>query len=115
VFDDFDSSFAPVSSAGTRAATSNAGGAGFSFDDAFDPTPRSAASAAPAVPPRRSDTGTSLSAPAVDTTPSPALPDDAGQVKQLTSMGFARHQVIAALEKSNYRTDRALERLLAGK
>jgi epidermal growth factor receptor substrate 15 len=42
-----------------------------------------------------------------------ALPDDAGPVKQLCGMGFTRQAVINALEKSNYRTEKALERLLA--
>lgn len=42
-----------------------------------------------------------------------ALPDDAAQVKQLCGMGFTREKVIQALEKSNYRTEKALERLLA--
>ncbi|SNX86642.1 related to EDE1 protein involved in endocytosis [Melanopsichium pennsylvanicum] len=41
------------------------------------------------------------------------LPDDAGPVKQLCGMGFSRKNVIQALEKSNYRTEKALERLLA--
>jgi epidermal growth factor receptor substrate 15 len=44
---------------------------------------------------------------------SPALADDAPPVRQLAGMGFPRHKVIAALEKSNYRVERALERLLA--
>lgn len=44
---------------------------------------------------------------------SPALADDAPPVRQLAGMGFPRHKVIAALEKSNYRVEKALERLLA--
>ncbi|KAJ1021640.1 hypothetical protein NDA16_003776 [Ustilago loliicola] len=67
----------------------------------------------PAVPPRsgaRAGTGSALEQ-APDFTG--ALPDDAGQAKQLCGMGFTRQKVIEALEKSNYRTEKALERLLA--
>lgn len=67
----------------------------------------------PAVPPRSgARTGT---ASAIDEAPdfTGALPDDAGPVKQLCGMGFTRQKVIEALEKSNYRTEKALERLLA--
>lgn len=43
----------------------------------------------------------------------PPLPGDSGPVRQLCHMGFSRTQVIKALERSNYRTERALERLLS--
>lgn len=38
---------------------------------------------------------------------------DIGPVRQLCQMGFSRTQAVQALERSNYRTERALERLLA--
>ncbi|KDN38714.1 hypothetical protein K437DRAFT_276213 [Tilletiaria anomala UBC 951] len=109
-FADFDSAFPSAPTVANASSGSLA--PAFSFDDAFEPEGQQmgASTGAPAVPPRKAD------APAArNSTHSSALPDDAGPVKQLTAMGFARHQVITALEKSNYRTDRALERLLAGK
>ncbi|WFD06563.1 hypothetical protein MVES1_001914 [Malassezia vespertilionis] len=45
--------------------------------------------------------------------PTPPLPGDLGPVRQLCQMGFSRSQVIRALERANYRTERALERLLS--
>lgn len=45
--------------------------------------------------------------------PTPPVPGDIGPVRQLCQMGFSRSQVVKALERSNYRTERALERLLA--
>lgn len=68
----------------------------------------------PSVP-SRSNAGTGTGSAALEQAPdfTGALPDDAGQVKQLCGMGFTRQKVIEALEKSNYRTEKALERLLA--
>ena len=66
------------------------------FDDHFSPTK-------PLSPPQ----------PANDRAPSPAMPGDIGPVRQLCQMGFSRSSVVKALERSNYRTERALERLLA--
>lgn len=71
----------------------------------------SSSSSAPAVPPRSSTRVTTALEEGEDYTG--ALPDDAGPVKQLCGMGFTRNNVIQALEKSNYRTEKALERLLA--
>ena len=45
--------------------------------------------------------------------PTPPVPGDIGPVRQLCQMGFSRSQVVKALERSNYRTERALERLLS--
>ena len=45
--------------------------------------------------------------------PTPPGPGDIGPVRQLCQMGFSRSQVVKALERSNYRTERALERLLS--
>ncbi|WFD01543.1 hypothetical protein MOBT1_000211 [Malassezia obtusa] len=45
--------------------------------------------------------------------PSPSLPDDVGPVRQLCQMGFSRSQVVRALERCGYRTERALEHLLS--
>ncbi|KAJ9475532.1 EH domain-containing and endocytosis protein 1 [Pseudozyma hubeiensis] len=148
-----------------RGTASNAT-SGFSFEDAFDPTPTGGASntAAPAsintasaastsTPTGGVTSPSSVSSPVVPTgtyapPPGPppgfnapptlpsrsstrttgaaggtaiaeaedytgALPDDAAPVKQLCGMGFTREKVIQALEKSNYRTEKALERLLA--
>ncbi|PWN27958.1 hypothetical protein BDZ90DRAFT_226762 [Jaminaea rosea] len=61
----------------------------------------------PGVAPKSSSGGTGGSEPTA------ALPDDAPAVRQLAGMGFPRNKVIAALEKSNYRVEKALERLLA--
>lgn len=138
-FDGFDSTFenAFEPSASQQSATGQKGpqnnfpagqtssntGSGFSFDDAFVPaeaistgrTPPQQTTdlpfnnAAPTLPAR---SGTAnVSSPSKQS--AGALPDDAGPVKQLCSMGFTRNDVIKALEKSNYRTDKALERLLA--
>ncbi|CDS01057.1 related to EDE1 protein involved in endocytosis [Sporisorium scitamineum] len=77
------------------------------------PGPPPGFNAPPAVPSRsatRSGAGNAIGE-AEDYTG--ALPDDAGPVKQLCGMGFTRAKVIQALEKSNYRTEKALERLLA--
>lgn len=74
------------------------------------PGPPPGFTAPPAVP-SRSQTRSSAVEEAEDYTG--ALPDDAGPVKQLCGMGFTRAKVIQALEKSNYRTEKALERLLA--
>ena len=76
------------------------------------PGPPPGFNAPPALPSRSSTTRPSnATAEAEDYTG--ALPDDAGPVKQLCGMGFTREKVIQALEKSNYRTEKALERLLA--
>ncbi|CAO1632987.1 unnamed protein product [Parajaminaea phylloscopi] len=113
---------AQPASAGAPAAASatNSGpNSGFSsFEDAFAPsndghaagtesTSMPPAAAPPVLPARGGARGTSTD------TESPALPDDAAPVRQLAGMGFARHKVIAALEKSNYRVEKALERLLS--
>ena len=45
--------------------------------------------------------------------PAPALPDDVGTVRKLCQMGFSRTQVVRALERCGYRTERALEHLLS--
>lgn len=127
----------------TTAASQAAGGANnsssggnnsessaFSFEDAFappanvslsDPATAGTASAvaAPSLPARGGATSLTPSAAgggadsSAQRAASPALADDAGPVRQLAAMGFPRHKVIAALEKSNYRTEKALERLLA--
>ncbi|KAK0544551.1 hypothetical protein OC846_005300 [Tilletia horrida] len=116
---------------------------GFSFEDAFEPagdsvfgnpgstvpvspSPATATTVTPvppSLPPRNSSsfgpsTGSTLTAPSTggageEPLPSPALPDDAAPVQQLCQMGFPRGKVIAALEKSNYRVEKALQRLLA--
>lgn len=142
-FDGFDSAFdasafepaggGAVSSASVPAGQatnpSSGAGSGFSFDDAFVPaemistgtsSPTGAGDYRPTLPPRRetrpSDTTTATAAshaPASTGEPSSALADDAGPVKQLCQMGFTRPDVIKALERSNYRTEKALERLLA--
>ncbi|MCO5553555.1 hypothetical protein L7F22_007078 [Adiantum nelumboides] len=122
-FDGFDGAFAPPAASSQPpqppprqqpqqhpSATASQGSA-FSFEDAFAPasTPPSltmpgGASAAPVA---------SNNASAATKATTPALADDAGPVKQLCGMGFSRESVIKALEKSNYRTEKALERLLA--
>lgn len=66
------------------------------FDDNFSPNK-------PLSPPQ----------PAQARAPTPSLPGDIGPVRQLCQMGFSRSQVVKALERSNYRTERALERLLS--
>ncbi|KAK0535723.1 hypothetical protein OC834_001411 [Tilletia horrida] len=112
---------------------------GFSFEDAFEPVGDSVSSVPPPLPPasnRPATTTTVVSNPApalppradsstlapptvpggdggAEPVPSPALPDDAPPVQQLCAMGFPRQKVIAALEKSNYRVEKALQRLLA--
>ncbi len=116
---------------------------GFSFEDAFDPTSTTPSAINTNVPATStSGAVTSPTAPAGTYAPPPgpppgfngppppvparsstaiaeaedytgALPDDAAPVKQLCGMGFTREKVIQALEKSNYRTEKALERLLA--
>jgi epidermal growth factor receptor substrate 15 len=125
----FDDAFAGDASNKNVTTTNAAAGdsntnSGFSFEDAFIPAeaistgrtppqsnspfsggfqqPAAPATAIPATPPRPTAAESGK-----------ALPDDAGPVKQLCSMGFSRSDVIKALEKSNYRTDKALERLLA--
>ena len=45
--------------------------------------------------------------------PTPPGPGAIGPVRQRCQMGFSRSQVVKALERSNYRTERALERLLS--
>ncbi|MCO5562921.1 hypothetical protein L7F22_016557 [Adiantum nelumboides] len=116
--------FNPQNAAPAGQTTSNTG-SGFSFDDAFVPAeaistgrtppqqstdlPSAITNAAPTLPAR---SGSTTNAPGSKESAG-ALPDDAGPVKQLCSMGFTRPDVIKALEKSNYRTDKALERLLA--
>lgn len=42
----------------------------------------------------------------------PAVEDDAAAVKQLCGMGFSRSQAVAALEKSGYDLQKALNSLL---
>ncbi|WFD43188.1 hypothetical protein MPSI1_001843 [Malassezia psittaci] len=74
------------------------------------PSNTSSLPGAPPYPPasgRRSSTASGARAP------SPALPDDVGPVRQLCQMGFARSQVVRALERCGYRTERALEHLLS--
>ncbi|WFD25885.1 hypothetical protein MNAN1_000853 [Malassezia nana] len=68
------------------------------FDDQFEP---------------RSSGARSGTASGVERPPSPPLPGDIGPVRQLCQMGFSRSAVVQALERSHYRTERALERLLA--
>ncbi|PWY99364.1 hypothetical protein BCV70DRAFT_206986 [Testicularia cyperi] len=72
---------------------------------------------APAVPPRNaartSNPGATTAALETADDYTGALPDDAGPVKQLCGMGFTRANVINALERSNYNTEKALEKLLA--
>lgn len=137
-FDGFDSAFGPAfeshPQAGVSSARANNTSEGaFSFDDAFVPPeaistglesksastglPPSSAGPAPALP-SRAGTGIAAVAAPSATSPTPstgagALPDDAAPVRQLCAMGFSRADVIKSLEKSNYRTDKALERLLA--
>ncbi|TKY88183.1 hypothetical protein EX895_002893 [Sporisorium graminicola] len=77
------------------------------------PGPPPGFNAPPAVPPRSGTGGGGSSAIGEAQDYTGALPDDAGPVKQLCGMGFTRENVIQALEKSNYRTEKALERLLA--
>ncbi|CAO1624778.1 unnamed protein product [Sympodiomycopsis kandeliae] len=115
----------------TSSGGNNSESSAFSFEDAFAPpanvslndpfgttTSATPATAAPPSLPSRSAAAPSqsLTTPTTDTgrSTSPALADDAGPVRQLASMGFARHEVIKALEKSNYNVSKALERLLAG-
>lgn len=108
--------------AASAGQTSSKTGSGFSFEDAF--VPAEAISTGLTPPQQSTDLPSAItnavpppSLPARNAAPSKdsasALPDDAGPVKQLCSMGFTRPDVIKALEKSNYRTDKALERLLA--
>ncbi|WFD22700.1 hypothetical protein MEQU1_001375 [Malassezia equina] len=68
------------------------------FDDQFDPRSRGPGA-----------TG----AASTERPPSPPLPGDIGPVRQLCQMGFSRSAVVRALERSHYRTERALERLLS--
>lgn len=68
------------------------------FDDQFEP---------------RSSGARSSTASGAERPPSPPLPGDIGPVRQLCQMGFSRSAVVQALERSHYRTERALERLLA--
>lgn len=121
-FDDFESSFnssLSPSTAGVEVSKSQAApalplnrsgtGSGLKFDDVFgEPTPPAATTPAPATraPP-------SLPSRGATATSNGALADDAAPVRQLCAMGFSRSDVIKALERSNYRTDKALERLLA--
>lgn len=122
------SSTATSGAGSNQAATSSDPNSAFSsFEDAFAPSDAAdnATAAAPttaAPPPALPDRsgggggGANLAPPPASSTPSaasPALPDDAAPVRQLAGMGFPRHKVIAALEKSNYRVEKALERLLA--
>ncbi|PWN37671.1 uncharacterized protein FA14DRAFT_159612 [Meira miltonrushii] len=134
-FDGFDSTFENAFETGgtgqkalNAQSTAPAGqtnsntGSGFSFDDAF--VPAEAISTGQTPPQQSTDLPSAITSaappptlPARNAAPpkdsAGALPDDAGPVKQLCSMGFTRPDVIKALEKSNYRTDKALERLLA--
>ncbi|WFD31031.1 hypothetical protein MSPP1_002060 [Malassezia sp. CBS 17886] len=107
----------------------------YAFDDAFDPTgssgglkpggvapsprqtPADGARAATAASPAPG-VGTAAAAggapPAGNSrAATPPVPGDAGPVRQLCQMGFSRSQVIRALERCNYRTERALEHLLS--
>lgn len=68
------------------------------FDDQFDPS---------------SDATGRTGAAGPERAPSPPIPGDIGPVRQLCQMGFSRSAVVRALERSNYRTERALERLLS--
>lgn len=120
-FDDFDSAFNPDGATSNAAApaagptsSNSTSGSGFSFEDAFDPSQASApaAGAPPSLPARGVEAAPSQSATTAPQSDN-ALPDDAQQVKQLCGMGFTRSKVIKALEKSNYRTEKALEKLLA--
>ncbi|ETS65211.1 hypothetical protein PaG_00278 [Moesziomyces aphidis] len=117
----FDDAFDPAASTAAPAVSipastaSTSAGAGVSSPTAAEgtyappPGPPPGFNAPPAVPPRSS--ARTATDEAEDYTG--ALPDDAGPVKQLCGMGFTRQAVINALEKSNYRTEKALERLLA--
>lgn len=116
----FDGAFEPVTQASTSAGIAASSGQ-------IDSNPDSAFGADDfAIPPEAISTGKSPTKVTNDLPPATparpdasardpaaALPDDAGPVKQLCSMGFSRPQVIQALEKSNYRTEKALEKLLA--
>ncbi|KAN0062871.1 hypothetical protein ACQY0O_004692 [Thecaphora frezii] len=128
-FEDFDSAFDPISGAAASSAKAPEGGSqtnsgsAFSFEDAFAPAALSSSAAAPAPAPTTTSTTSTYAPPGPPPPALPdrkatsqsvsALPDDAGPVKQLCDMGFERPKVIEALEKSNYRTEKALERLLA--
>ncbi|KAF6767037.1 Ubiquitin [Kalmanozyma brasiliensis GHG001] len=94
-----------VTSTSTPGVTSPTAPAG-TYAPPPGPPPGFSSSAPPPVPAR-----STAIAEAEDYTG--ALPDDAAPVKQLCGMGFTRANVILALEKSNYRTEKALERLLA--
>lgn len=125
----FDSAFDPAANVGkgvNSTTARSATGSGFSFEDAFAPLesnvaplplstggapPASVSSGAPPSLPARAPTGNTTVAPPTQSTG--ALPDDAAPVRQLCAMGFSRSDVIKSLEKSNYRTDKALEKLLA--
>ena len=63
------------------------------------------------VPPSGGPAGAPAQAP--KSGPTPPLPEDVGQVRQLCQMGFSRSQVVRALERCHYRTERALEYLLS--
>lgn len=99
----------PASTASTSAAAGVSSPTAAEGTYAPPPGPPPGFNAPPAVPPRSS--ARTATDEAEDYTG--ALPDDAGPVKQLCGMGFTRQAVIGALEKSNYRTEKALERLLA--
>ncbi|KAL9933258.1 hypothetical protein V8E36_007976 [Tilletia maclaganii] len=131
------SQIATGSGSGSGTGTNvSAPSSGFSFEDAFEPAgdsvlspPAQLSSSAnqpttttsvvinppPALPPRDASASTGVGADSSsEPAPTPALPDDAPPVQQLCAMGFSRAKVIAALEKSNYRVEKALQRLLAG-
>ncbi|PWN20582.1 hypothetical protein BCV69DRAFT_299065 [Microstroma glucosiphilum] len=127
----FEDAFAPSADgtgAPTAAPVSSSGGApdsNYNYNSSASyyappPGPPPPETAAPAGAGSGSGSGLSVpqsgnSASAGSGAPraSPALADDAPPVRQLAGMGFPRHKVIAALEKSNYRVEKALERLLA--
>lgn len=134
-FSGFDDAFGNAPAGPTATSTDiaqqpRAGGvssgtsSGFSFEDAFAPS--QGTGPAPSLPTRSTPAtfdnpapaNNNLSAPATTEAsgpraPSPANLDDAPAVRQLAGMGFSRGKVIAALEKSNYKVNAALERLLA--
>lgn len=125
-FDGFDGAFAPPTSSQAppppppRQATQQhpsataSQGSAFSFEDAFAPTNTPPSLTMPGTNSSfGNDVGNATAATKTTKAITPALADDAGPVKQLCGMGFSRESVIKALEKSNYRTEKALERLLA--
>ena len=94
----------------TSASTGSAPSAAPTESAAPASAPKPAAASAsppPSYPPTESAPSSQVRAP------SPALPDDVGPVRQLCQMGFSRTQVVRALERCGYRTERALEHLLS--